>query len=345
MAVTIKDVAAMAGVSPSTVSRVCSDSSSISRETKERVRKVMAQLNYEPPAPSGPPAGMGTRFVGVILPPSPRMTYENPFYLETLRGISQFCNQRQYATIVVTGHDEEEIIRVLKSMIQGGQLEGVVLLYSKTEDRITDYLCETGLLYVLVGKAGQLAGQTICIDNDNLLAGREATDYLYGLGHRKIAYLGCDASYFYSADRKSGYQLSLLQHELPVRAEYCVELDVAAGQGAPVLRQLLETEDRPTAAVVSDDILAAALEHTCIQMGLSVPRDLSIISFNNSPFSQFTPLQLTSVDINSFQLGFEAASQLINHAENPNLLATKIIVPHHIVERSSCRSLDCGIGP
>lgn len=155
-------------------------------------------------------------------------------------------NHRQYATIVVTVREEEEIIRVLKSMIRGGQLEGVVLFYSKTEDSIIDCLCETGLLYVLEGKAGYLAG-------------REATDYLYGRGHPKIAYLGCDGPYFYSADRQSDYQLSLLQ--------------------------------------------------------------------------------LTSADINSSQLGFEAVSQLINHAENPNLLATKIIVPHHIVARNSCRSL------
>ena len=107
----------------------------------------------------------------------------------------------------------------------------------------------------------------------------------------------------------------------------------------PVLRELLERKDRPTAVVASDDILAVLLERTCMQIGLSVPEDISIISFNNSPFAQLTSFQLTSVDINSFQLGVEAAAQLINHAEDPNLLATKIIIPHHIVERNSCRRL------
>ena len=79
MAVTVKDVAALAGVSPSTVSRVCNDNPSISRETKEKVRRAMAELNYEP-APSAAAPGQRTRFAGVILPPSPRMTYENPFF-------------------------------------------------------------------------------------------------------------------------------------------------------------------------------------------------------------------------------------------------------------------------
>lgn len=338
MAVTIRDVAALAGVSPSTVSRVCNDNPSISRETKEKVRKVMAQLNYEPAPPVGAAFSQKTRFIGVILPPSPRMTYENPFYLETLRGISQFCNQRQYASVVITGQDENEILSILRTMNQDGYLEGVVLLYSKAEDEIVDYLCDAGLLYVLIGKPNQLANQTVCIDNDNLLAGREATDYLYSLGHRKIAYLGCDNMFFFSADRKSGYQLAMLQHELPVEPDHCVEIDGSLSD-VSALRDLLGHENRPTAVVVSDDILAAVLERTCIQMGLSIPEDISIISFNNSPFAQFTSFQLTSVDVNSFQLGFEAACQLINHAENPNLLATKIIVPHYIVERSSCRAL------
>lgn len=339
MAVTIKEVAALAGVSPSTVSRVCNDNPSISKETKEKVRRIMAQLNYEPPVLSSVSASQKTRLIGIILPPSPWLAYENPFYLETIRGISQFCNQRQYAATVLTGQDEEEILRAVQMLNQGGQLEGVIVLYSKTEDHIVDYLCEAGLLYVLIGKANQLPSQTICIDNDNLLAGREATDYLYHLGHRKIAYLGCDNIFLFSTDRKSGYQLSLLQHGLPVLPEYCVEIEGQYSSESPVLYELLQGENPPTAVVVSDDILAVTLERACIQMGVSIPEDLSIISFNNSPFAQFTSFQLTSVDINSFQLGFEAASQLINHVENPNLLATKIIVPHHIVERKSCRNL------
>ena len=83
-----------------------------------------------------------------------------------------------------------------------------------------DYLYNEGLLYVLIGKAYQFANQTIYIDNDNLLAGQEAAEYLYQLGHRKIAYLGVDNSLMFSADRRSGYQLALSRHGLPLRPEY-----------------------------------------------------------------------------------------------------------------------------
>lgn len=337
MAVTIKDVAALAGVSPSTVSRVCKDSPSISKETKERVRQAITQLGYEPAPALNASGAQRLRMIGVILPPSPKEVYENPFYLEVIRGISQFCNQRNVASTIITGQDNDEVLSAVETLGRSGQVDGFIMLYSKQDDVIVDFLCEEGFLYVLIGKPNQLATQTICIDNDNLLAGREATDYLYALGHRRIGYLGCENVFLFSADRKSGYQLSLLQHELELRSDYCIEMEYISSDGSQCLRALLGREDRPTAVVVSDDILAVAVERTCIQMGLSIPRDLSIISFNNSLFAQLTSPQLTSVDINSFQLGFEAASQILNHAENPNLMATKIVVPHSIVERDSCR--------
>jgi DNA-binding LacI/PurR family transcriptional regulator len=202
-----------------------------------------------------------------------------------------------------------------------------------------DYLCEHGLLYVIVGKPIELANQTVCIDNDNLTAGREAADYLHGLGHRRIGYIGSKNEFMYASDRRTGYQLSLMLHEIPVRPDYCIEMESIHGGGNESLRQLLAQPDRPTAFVVSDDMLALALERVCAQMNLTIPGDISIIAFNNSLYAQLASPQLTAVDINSFLLGQEAANQIINHAENPNLTTTRIIVPHTIVERNSCRQL------
>lgn len=339
MAVTIKDVAALAGVSPSTVSRTCKDNPSISRETKEKVRKAMLQLGYEPNFQASNLASQNSKTIGIILPPSDRETFENPFFLETIRGISQFCNGRQYISTIVTGQNSEELLGAIRTMVRSGQVDGFILLYSKADDAIIEYLNEEGLLYVLVGKAQQFANLTIYIDNDNVLAGKEATDYLYDLGHRKIAYLGSESIKLFSADRKTGYQLSILQHDLVAEKKYTIEVnDVYLDECKPLL-EMLQSEDRPTAIVVSDDILAVSLERVCIQCGLSIPEDLSIISFNDSLFARLTHPPLTSIDVNSCQLGIEAASQLINHIENPNLVATKIIVPHSLIERESCRRL------
>lgn len=340
MAVTIKDVAALVGVSPSTVSRTCKDHPSISRETKEKVRKAMAQLGYEPNFQASNLASQNSKTIGVILPPSARETYENPFYLEMIRGISQFCNGRQYMSTIVTGQNSEEILEAIRTMVRSGQVDGFILLYSKEDDAIIDYLYDEGILYVLIGKAQQFANQTVYIDNDNVLAGQEATEYLYSLGHRKIAYLGTESNRLFSADRKTGYQMALLQHDLPVEKRYVIEVEeVFLDECEPLIR-LLRSEGRPTAIVVSDDILALSLERVCMQCGISIPEDLSIISFNDSLFAKLTFPPLTSIDVNACQLGIEAASQLINHIENPNLLATKIIVPHSLVARESCRFLE-----
>lgn len=336
MAVTIKDVAALAGVSPSTVSRTCKNNPSISEETKERVRKAMAELGYEPNFQASNLASQNSRTIGIILPASAKEVYENSFYLEAIQGISHYCNGRQYMTTIVTGQDEAEILNAVRSMSRSGKVDGFIILYSKKEDPVIDYLFNEGLLYILIGKATQYTNQTIYIDNDNLLAGREATEYLYQLGHRRIAYLGSDSSLMFSADRKAGYQLALASHQLPVRPEYCVEVKNVSENNEESIRGLLMQKDRPTAILVSDDILAVSLERVCLENHLAIPEDLSIISFNNSLFARLTSPQLTSIDIGAGQLGSEAASQIINHIENPNLLATKIIVPHHLIERDSC---------
>ena len=329
MAVTIKDVAALAGVSPSTVSRTCKNNPSISEETKERVRKAMAELGYEPNFQASNLAAQISRSIGIILPPSPKETYENSFYLEAIRGISHYCNAHQYISTIVTGQNEEEILTAVRSMSRSGKVDGFIVLYSRVNDPVIDFLFSEGLLYILIGKPAQYTNHTIYIDNDNLLAGQEATEYLYALGHRKIAYLGVDNSLVFSANRKTGYMAALLNHGLTVQPEYCIEVPGASQNEFQELRKLLTGNDRPTAMLVSDDILALSLERICMEAGISIPEDLA----------RLTSPQLTSIDINSGQLGMEAATQIISHIENPNLPATKIIVPHHLIERDSCRRI------
>ena len=334
MNVTIKEVAKLAGVSPSTVSRTCSDHPSISAQTKERVRKAMQQLGYEP-GNTGL-SMQNNKTIGIVLPVSEDDTYENAFFLETMRGISLFCNQKQYFTTLITGSSNEELLSAIRSMVKENHLDGIILLYSNEQDPIIDYLYENGILFVQIGKASQYPGETICIDNDNILAAREAVNHLYKLGHRKIGYVGTDLKRIFSADRKAGYMLALAENNVPFQENYYLEMPQVPKNKTNRLLRFLSRENRPTAVLVSDDILAMVLEKTAFELHLQIPEDLSIISFNNSLFSKLSSPQLTSIDINSRQLGIEAASQMINHIENPGLLATKIIVPHFMIERQSC---------
>ena len=338
MAVTIKDVARLAGVSTSTVSRVCNNNPAISRETQERVRKAMAELGYEPTVPAdNQPEPI--KMIGIVLPPTDHDGYENTFSLKAIRGISQVCNQRGVASTVITGRDHEEILRSIQTLHRSGRIDGFIMLYSRKKDVVIDYLCEQGLLYVMVGKPGELAEQTICVDNDNLLAARDATDYLYNLGHRNIAYLGVRNDSVYMEERRAGYQLSMMLHNLPVTPDCCVEVEDADFDGISIVEELLDRENRPTAFLVSDDIVALLLERICIRKKLHIPGDISIVSFNNSLITQMAYPRLTAIAINAFQLGQEAAGQVINHILDPELPVTKIVVPHRIIQRESCRRI------
>jgi len=338
MSVTIKDVANLAGVSPSTVSRTCNNHPSISKETKEKVRKAIIQLGYEPNVASHSYDTQKIKTIGIILPPSYKDTFENSFYLEAIRGISKFSNNHHYINAIITGENNTEILSTIQTMEKNDIISGFIVLYSKRDDEIINYLYNSGLLYVLIGKAYDNVNQTIYIDNDNILAGKDAADYLFNLGHKKIAYLGGDNKLLFSSDRKKGYLNSLANHKIDFKPEYCVELP-SISSPLNSIYNLLSLKDRPTAIIVSDDIYGIALERICFEMGLKIPEDLSIISFNNSLFARLTSSQLTSVNINSVQLGIEAASQIINHIENPNLMATKIIVPHSIIKRKSCKKI------
>lgn len=228
---------------------------------------------------------------------------------------------------------------MIRNLVKSEQIDGFIITYSKQNDPIVDYLYSEGLLYVVIGKVYHFVNQTIYVDNDNVLATQEATEYLLNLGHRNIAYLGSDSNFMFSSDRKSGYQLALINNGISIDPDNIIELPFIPEEDTKAVYNLLNRENRPTAILVSDDIFAVALERVCIEMGLSIPKDLSIISFNNSLFARLTSPRLTSIDINSVQLGIEAASQVINHIENPNLLATKIIVPHKLIERHSCAKL------
>lgn len=333
MSITIKEVAKLAGVSPSTVSRTCTNHPSISEQTKEKVRKVMLELGYEPSTPIFSP---NRKTIGIVLPASEKDTFGNSFFLETMRGISQFCNQKQYFTTFITGAFSEEILNCIRQMSKEDRLDGLILLYSTLKDPIVDYLYGEGIQFVIIGKADKHLQDAIYIDNDNIQAARDAASYLISMGHVRIGYIGCDSARFFSADRKAGYVLALTEQNIPFIPEYCIEMPFIPYDESEELEELLSMKDRPTAFIVNDDIHALLLEHTAFRMHMRIPKDLSIVSFNNSIASRLTSPPLTSIDINSRQLGIEAASQIINHIEDPSLLPTKIIVPHYLIERKSC---------
>lgn len=344
MPVTIRDVAAKANVSPSTVSRTIRNSSSISRKTQEKVRRAMQELGYEPLSASEQPAVENRPMVGIILPPSAESLYENPFFLKVIRGITQHANSRGCLNTMITGRDSNEIIQAVKNLQDSSYNCAYILLYSVREDPVAEYLYDEGINYVQIGHPVSHVSETVSIDNDNISAGYDAAAYLHRLGHTRIGYVGSSADEVYSDFRRKGYRLFLDDNKLAAPDSYTMELDYFDPDGYEKLKDLIDPSnpDRPTALILSDDVYGITTVQLCNRMGISIPEDISLISFNNSLFSQLTSPAVTSIDVNATQLGMEAASQALNHLENPGLMPSKTLVPYQIIVRGSCLNLNTG---
>ena len=149
---TIKDVARLAGVSPSTASRAMHDSSLISEETKQRVRKAMAKLDYSPNFAAQNLANKSSNMIGVILPAREDSVGDNPFFIQIIQGLATICNAHDYMVSVATGQSEEELIKNIETMIKRGNIRRFVFVYSKARDKVLEYVKkQDGVRFVIIG--------------------------------------------------------------------------------------------------------------------------------------------------------------------------------------------------
>lgn len=338
MTVTIKDVAKKANVSPSTVSRVISDSPRISEKTKRHVRRVMKELGYHLNYNARVLAQKKTQTIGIVMKKSASRSLHDPFFPEVLRGISAFCNKTGYSIILTTGESEKEIFNDVVKMVKGKRVDGMIVTYSKHDDRVIPYLLDNEFPFVLVGSPHDRKSDIIYVDNDNVKAAADATKYLLRLGHRRIGYIGGDLNYEVTNARFKGYQDMLRKHDVPFKKEYAVnpagEFDMHE-----IISDFMNLSEPPTSLVVADDLVAMKVLQVCHREGISVPDDLSLISFNNVSIAQISSPPLTSVDTQVFQLGHEAAKSLVEEITDPADYKKSIIIPTVIKKRESCRPL------
>lgn len=339
MTVTIKDVARLANVAPSTVSRVLANNSTISEKTKKRVQKVIKELGYHPNLNARSLINQMTNAIGIVMPDSASKTFQNPFFPEVIRGISSFIHNREYSLYMLTGETQEEIYKGVVKMVQGRRVDGIVLLYSRINDKVMQYLIEQKFPFVLIGKPQQ-AGQDITyIDNDNYSAGKGVTEYLIKLGHKHIAFIGGNPNLMVTKERLSGFKEAHKNAGMDISDEYICHMEFLKEGGKEAVEQLILLKQPPTAIVVTDDLMTLGVLSALSEKGYTVPDDISVVSFNNLIFSEISNPPLTSVDVRIFQLGYESAQSLVEKIESPNLLPKNIIVPYTIVKRHSCKEL------
>jgi len=336
MNVTIRDVAKISGVSPSTVSRVISNNPRISDETKKRVRKAMKTLGYHPNAIAQSLVNRSTSTIGIVMPQSTERAFLNPFFPQALSGISAAAHEKNYCLLLSTGSTEEEQLVSIENIINGGRVDGIIIMYSSVNNIILEAIKELNTPIVIIGKPLEAIDKILYVDSDNIEASRSVTEKLINNGHKKIAYISGPFEFVVSLDRLEGYRNALLENHLEFDRKFIAEGEFSKEAGYKSMRELLQQSERPTAVVVTDDIIAFGVIEAINEAGLKIPEDIEIISFNNIPLTEFCSPALTSVDIDAYSLGFEASKLIIEHIKG-SIYRHKVIVKTSIVYRETFR--------
>ncbi len=336
MAVTIKDVAKVANVNPSTVSRVIANNPRISEKTKKVVREAMETLGYYPNHQARSLANQSTQTIGIVMPNSDGALIENPFFPQVIQGISKAAHDQGFGIYMTTGMTSEEIREEVMSMVHGRRIDGLILLYSRIGDDLIDLLNKTSFPYVMVGKPYQMEDEITHVDNDNVQAAIDATHYLLELGHTKCAFIGGSLDLVVTIDRQQGYTMALQQAGLPIREDYIVHQMFQEEGGREAIKELFTIPDPPTGLIITDDIMALGVISYLSESGVQVPDDVSVISFNNSRICRYCSPTLTSIDIHIFELGLQATHALFGLINETAEQTRRFIVPYEIVKRNSC---------
>lgn len=331
---TVKDVAEKAKVSPSTVSRVISNHPKISEETRVRVLKVMDELGYYPNAIARSLASKKTGTIGVILPNRSEDLLLNPFFPEALRGILKGAAAASYDILLSTSTEVKDELEIIKTFIRSSKVDGIILMSSKVNDECQEYLSSIDFPFSLIGSPYDHKDKVNHVDNDNYMAAYELTTYLSMIGRKRIALIAGEVSQMVTMKRIEGYKKALMESNLPYDEKllFTGKFDEETGYTYGVA--VLNLDPMPDAIIITDDLIAFGATKVFKGAGISIPGDLAIASFNNSILSRYSDIPLTSVEINSFDLGYYSVD-LLAKAINDGVKGKKLIIPYGIIKRQS----------
>lgn len=331
---TVKDVALKAKVSPSTVSRVISNNPKISEETRVRVLKIMDELGYYPNAIARSLASRKTGTVGVILPSRTEDLLLNPFFPEALRGILKGASTASYDVLLSSSTESKSELEIVKTFIRSSKVDGIILMSSKVDDETQEYLSEIDFPFSLIGSPYDNKEKVNHVDNDNYMAAYELTTYLSMIGRKRIALIAGENKQMVTMKRIEGYKKALMESNLPYDEKllFTGKFDEETGYTYGVA--ILNLDPMPDAIIITDDLIAFGATKVFKDAGISIPTDMAIASFNNSILSRYCDIPLTSVEINSFDLGYYSVDLLVK-AINDNVKGRKLIIPYDIIKRES----------
>jgi DNA-binding LacI/PurR family transcriptional regulator len=326
------EVARLAGVSRSAVSRTFTPGAYVSKETRAKVLAAAEVLGYQPNAIARSLTKNRTGIVGIVI-----WQLENPFYSIILEMLAENLQQQQLASLLLISSPDtmDDLISTLLSY----QVDGVLLPASTISSNMAFQCQRRGIPVVLLNRQSN-HDNISSVTTDNYGGGREVAIYLVAHGYRKISHIRGASNASNAIERERGFRAGLAEHGLIPHS--VVTGDFTHQGGARATRQILAAEERPEAIFCANDVMAMAAIATCKnEFGLSVPEDLGIVGYDNA--SAASPLyRLTTVDHNNEEMAAKAVKMLVERIADSSVPVRHHVVPSLLIERSTTRLLPNG---
>jgi LacI family transcriptional regulator len=329
---TLKEIARLAGVSRSTVSRVINDEPKVSTEVRQRVWRVVKELGYHPNAAARSLASRSSQTLGVVIPETLDTVFVNPFFPSVLRGIAEAINAHKYHLMLsmIRGPMQDDFYR---RALRGQMLDGVVIVSALAEEPLISRLVRDRMLFVSIGRYVHEPDVNY-VDVDNARGARRAVEHLLAGGRRRIATIAGPSNMMAGLDRLAGYREALREAGLAVDEALVQEGRFDEDSGFEALEQLLPLQ--PDAVFVANDLMAVGALRALRQAGRRVPDDVALVSFDDAPVATFTDPPLTTVRQPMHQLGVTAVNLLLRLLQDGVQGPLHEILPTELVVRASC---------
>ena len=305
---TLDDVAALAGVSPSTVSRILNGTARVNESKVREVNAAISKLQYVPNPAARLLARGRSMNVGVIT-----QSLNSPYYGEAALAIESVLLSLDYSPLFVSGHWRLQDQRKCMNRLLTQKVEGLILITSSIPDEELLKL-STSVPLVLIGRSLE-AENIYCLDNDNVPAARLATEYLIGQGHRKIAFITGPSTHIDANQRLEGYKLALAAKKITFSKSLLSTGDYTEAGGYSAMNQLIDSKTEFTACFAANDEMAFGAMLALYRHGLRVPQDISIMGFDDLHACSFTIPPLTSLHRSIEEVGEHAARGIVDLIE------------------------------
>ncbi len=331
--ITQEDVARHANVSQSLVSYVINDNAAISipPETRQRILDAMNELGYVPNITARRLRSSKTYTIAGIIP-----DILNPFYPAFERGIQDVTERHGYDLMMYNTNSDVDKERKCIDLLLQGHVDGLVGVFFHVTARDLLPALEQNICVVRLEAREKPTG-TWPLDNifvDNIAAARTATSYLIEQGHTCIGMLASHDGP--SQVRVQGYRNALQEHDLPADSRLIVVGEFNADGGYETMHQLLQVKQRPTAVFASNDLMAMGAMAAIRQAGLSIPRDIAVIGFDDIPAARLVHPALTTIAQQQRQMGQRAAEMLFERLNGyAPMIGRNEQIPYKLVIRDS----------